>query len=676
MLRLSFSLECALPFGVRILNAFLTLSEYLNLYEALAQSAYRQPPSRESSGTFPDVYTTASSAAVRDLSYWRKNNADDGEHLNDGLTQLSCDVRANSNGVLDFGSSGGERKSTVNSAKDPMSVTPLNTTKSSKGNSRVADHEDSTNQLPKHESSETLVVQTNPVGESDESAPANEQGCGTIMVTTEESCKTSNEIEKEHKNVTTTSADRRVGEGSVDSDGGKAEAEFGATSSDSVFDSSSIESSLSADTSVIMETVDVVGLKVVENPNPRCEKQQYGEEKRTEMPCNVSSASEKVIDCSSSPCCGRQHHEEETDQGALCSSSSSCESSFSSIKSLSNDEVDLCKLILDDLTTQAVDIAHQKNSQMKENSSKSVTDRVACCQSCVALQKSCDVSCGNSFCQSGRKCCEEKCSKTLSNDNSCSVEQTLGKHSVANHRDILEINLPSSDHSVCNEDNDSRPSYAPDVAEKSGPTDLNLSKENSSISDLVKTPIICDSSPIRNLNIGAEKFLDKSLACLDTSTAKDTRDSRACVEKNASQHPNSVNNDVVSDGPTVAFEGIHSVPPIDIVEPDSGIYIANGLEGTYFADGTDLPPIDSALEEVEDEESSDWFEPPLGDAPSPTDREREELLPYEEGDEMNQVSALGFFFSHHFALLFIFKITKLQHTNEHKITYNIRSEKY
>lgn len=630
--------ECSLPFGVRILNAFLTLSEYLNLYDALAQSAYRQPPSRQSSKTFPDVYTTVSSATVRDSSYRRKSNANDSQHFNDSLTRLSSDLRAKSNGGLDFGSPGRERNSTT---KDLASGTPLKTTKSPNGDSRVADHEDSTHQLLKNESSETLMVQTNLVVESDETAPANEQGRGTIVATVEERCKTANESERNNENVTSTSAEKRAEKDGADSGGGRAGIEFGATSSVSVFDSSSFESSLSTDTSVVMETVDVVGLNIIENLNLQCETQQYGEEKRTEMPCNASSGSGKVVDCSSLPC-ERQQHEEETDQRLLCSSSSSCErSSYCSIKSFSSHEVEMCKLILDDLITQAVDIAHQKNSQMKNKGDKNVTNRVACCQACFALQKSSDMSCGNSFCQSGRKCGEDKSSKTLTNENSCSGEQTLGKLSVANPPVILETNLPLSDHSVCNEGKDSRLSYAADVAEKSDPSDLSLNKGNSLRSDLIKTPIVCDSFPIRNLNMGPEKFLDKSLACLNTSIAKDTRDSLASVENNASQHANSVDKGVASDGLALVSEGIHSVPPIDIVEHDSGIFVTNGLEGTYVTDDTDLPPIDLALEEMEDDESPEWFEPPLGDAPSSTSREREELLLYEEGgDDMNQVEGL------------------------------------
>ncbi|CAH3029948.1 unnamed protein product [Porites evermanni] len=49
--------EHVLPFGVRILNAFLTLSEYLNLYDALSESAYRQSVRSDSTGAFPDMYT-------------------------------------------------------------------------------------------------------------------------------------------------------------------------------------------------------------------------------------------------------------------------------------------------------------------------------------------------------------------------------------------------------------------------------------------------------------------------------------------------------------------------------------------------------------------------------------------------------------------------------------------
>lgn len=85
----------------------------------------------------------------------------------------------------------------------------------------------------------------------------------------------------------------------------------------------------------------------------------------------------------------------------------------------------------------------------------------------------------------------------------------------------------------------------------------------------------------------------------------------------------------------VVFEGIYFVLFIDIVEFDFGIYIVNGLEGIYFVDGIDLLLIDFVFEEVEDEELFDWFELFLSDVFFFIDREREELLLYEEGDEMN-----------------------------------------
>lgn len=87
------------------------------------------------------------------------------------------------------------------------------------------------------------------------------------MIIMEESCKILNEIEKEYKNVIIILVDISVGEGSVDFDGGKVEVEFGVISFDLVFDSSFIESLLFVEISVIMEIVDVVGLKVVENFN-------------------------------------------------------------------------------------------------------------------------------------------------------------------------------------------------------------------------------------------------------------------------------------------------------------------------------------------------------------------------------------------------------------------------
>ena len=45
-----------------MLNAFLTVSEYLNLYEALAQSPYRKPMSAGCDATLPDLYTLNASS--------------------------------------------------------------------------------------------------------------------------------------------------------------------------------------------------------------------------------------------------------------------------------------------------------------------------------------------------------------------------------------------------------------------------------------------------------------------------------------------------------------------------------------------------------------------------------------------------------------------------------------
>lgn len=85
----------------------------------------------------------------------------------------------------------------------------------------------------------------------------------------------------------------------------------------------------------------------------------------------------------------------------------------------------------------------------------------------------------------------------------------------------MEINFFFFDYSVCNEDNDSRLLYVLDVVEKLGLIDLNFSKENSLISDLVKILIICDLFLICNFNIGVEKFLDMLFVCLDISIVKD-----------------------------------------------------------------------------------------------------------------------------------------------------------
>lgn len=609
-LRLSLSLEFALPFGVRILNAFLTLSEYLNLYDALAESAYRQPLSRGSSGTFPDMYTSSSSSTLRDSPSGRESDSKEDGHSNDELPQVSSDISANSNEGLGFGSSGRERNAAENSAKGVASATPSDTTEGPKEDSTVADQTESSNQLPRNKSSVTLEMETSSMEESDETVRTNEQDVGTIAATEEGNEITVNKVEQQNESATSALAEKKAEEESADPNEGGRVDEVGATRSTAVFDSSSTESTLSTDTSLTMEAIDVVGLKVVEYSSSQSEEQQYGEGK------------DKTVPCSTSP--------------------SSSESSYSSIRTspqtLSNDEIDMYRLILDDLITQAVEIAHKESSRTNEKSVESVTDPVACCQACVDARKSSDVPCGDSSCQSERKRCEVKTNKPLANGNFSSVEQILGKDAVAAPPDIRETNPPSSDRSFCDEENGSRPSNTADVAENGVSTDVTPNKvENSLRSELIKTPVVCDSFSIRNLNVGSEKFLEKSFACVNTSTDLGTRDSQVNVGNNASQNANSISKDLLSNGLTVVSDGFPVVESIDSVEPDSEIYITNGHEGISLTEGIDTP-VDLALEEVE-ELSREWFEPPLGDVHCLPDLGSEELLLFEEGgDDVNQVS--------------------------------------
>lgn len=111
--------EHDLPFGVRILNAFLTLSEYLNRYGALTESAYRQPGSPDSTGAFPDMYTTSPPCATS------RNSS--GEGNGDKPQHISSDGGANSSKGLSPGSSKGGDNSTVNSTGNVASAVPLDT---------------------------------------------------------------------------------------------------------------------------------------------------------------------------------------------------------------------------------------------------------------------------------------------------------------------------------------------------------------------------------------------------------------------------------------------------------------------------------------------------------------------------------------------------------------------
>ncbi|XP_074637209.1 uncharacterized protein LOC141895328 isoform X1 [Acropora palmata] len=81
-----------LPFGVRILNAFLTLSEYPNLLEALTESAYRQPGSSESPRAFPDMYMTSSPFVIKE-HFSREGTGDNKQQVSSGDSENSSNQK-------------------------------------------------------------------------------------------------------------------------------------------------------------------------------------------------------------------------------------------------------------------------------------------------------------------------------------------------------------------------------------------------------------------------------------------------------------------------------------------------------------------------------------------------------------------------------------------------------
>lgn len=268
--------EHDLPFGVRILNAFLTLSEYLNLYDALAESAYRQPSLSESSATFPDLYMTSSTFAGNRDSSRRQNNASVEKHVGDNLQQVSRDSSYSGEGVR---STLRENNSTESSAEDVASATPLDTADGvkvqaekprSNGDSNVVIQEEPKSQnRTKTESDAPLDAKPSSVEQTDGhdvNGDRTANGGGEIIL---------NGVEKQNGSESCV-AEKRAEEESKDVNGDSA---IEVTNSTAAFDRSSCESGLSNDVSLTMEPIDVTGLKVIGCSSPQCQGQHCDEER-------------------------------------------------------------------------------------------------------------------------------------------------------------------------------------------------------------------------------------------------------------------------------------------------------------------------------------------------------------------------------------------------------------
>ena len=543
--------------------------------------------------------TSSTSAGNRDSSR-KQNDASVEKHLGDNLQQVSRDISSNSGeGVR---STVRENNSTESSAEDVASATPLDTADGvkvqaekpcSNGDSNVVVQEESKSQnQTKTESDAPLDAKPSSVEQTDGhdvNGDRTANGGGEIILNGVEeqnggeSCVAEKRAEEESKNI-------------------NGDSEIKATNSTAAFDSSSSESGLSNDVSLTMEPVDVTGLKVIGCSSPQCQGQHCDEEKGETKP---------TTSCA----------------GTNCTTSESAE----------NDYTDICGLVLEDLLTKVVAVIEEESSSLENKINESVVGLGACCQACADAKKSRDFSCGSAKpCESEEAGYKVESNESLTNENSRSVEDDHETETVDIPPGIQETIPQKSDSNDGEEAGYSRSSKTADVAENSLPIDVNSSKDNSLRTELLKTPIVCDSFSIRNLNVGSEKFLEKSFARVDTSidTEIEQLQTRMPVaEVNAST--------LNANASTEAVDGISLTASFFSVESDSGTYVANGHEGVSSSEGIEVP-VDS--EEVEEEdESPEWFEPPLGGFHSSSlpDLEGEEKLLFEEeggGDGVNQVS--------------------------------------
>lgn len=670
---------CDLPFGVRILNAFLTLTEYQHLRDALAESAYRQPSSNHSSGTFPDLFAT--STGIRD-SPGRQIDESDLKSLRDPSPQVTSDIRAiDSRGCLE--SIGREGNSKQNLVRGVASGAPIGTgegdavirdgIKHTDGNSGIADGKESKSQSQcKTESLTSFSVDPSFV----EHTLSDKRDGGGDTTTAEREDKTKNENHNSERKSCVFAGNKDEENGTDKNEDSTTDQTEG-TNSTAVFDSSSCESGLSNDASLTMEAIDVSGLKIIEYSSSQCQGQQCGEAKDKFKP------------------------------GIWRTGSMSNESNYTTSDSAGN----ICSLVLEDLITKVVEEVDKDNFDLKSESSESVVGYAACCEACANAQKSC-------YCSGGRdepgeskeNSCHAQGNKSLSNRDHRSVEHDLKKEKVDFPRDIRETDLrhsngketsfksspnaadfandtipnsenglindmirtphlskdsfsngnsPSAEHvllketmdipagkhatdplkSDCSNGEETSCRESPrtaDFAENCLPIDANPDKDNSSRSDLIKTPIVCDSFSIRNLNVQSEKLLEKSFACMDAFADAEIPE----CEANVSTPPSNPNGSTRTLDATASFISANS---------DSEIFVANGQEGIASSGGLEAP-VDQALEEVEEqkeeeeeEESWEWFEPPLGDVHSSSlaEMEGEEELLFEEeggGESVNQVS--------------------------------------
>ena len=780
-----FSLEHVLPFGVRILNAFLTLSEYLNLYDALSESAYRQSVRSDSTGAFPDMYTRPHSPETsrnpsEDLGGHKLQQHSSGNVASSHESSVgeSPEKKSDSDkncpenevSAVPSDAPGGHMLQAEKRGVDSEIVTitrgtePLSSVKCKDESSEEAtwktrgdgvsnisvEHSHEFGGRNRHvvitgveeiesgsrvlkaetweESDECLVSvladdkhtenEENGIKASETKDERNEvevrthlrsevkqneieAGSGVVTNRTKVD-KRKNEVldfltrkriggkkdkgdakaviarekEKAEKDGSTTSPQERAGgEGDANDTtsvrtkessigafskpehramekGDALNTAFDTRSCESLYDigvrsmafDSSCESNMSS-VSLTMETVDVLRIKVVECSGTRFDKQERCEreqDKNTSVPCSTTD-----------------------------------DSKFGIVGSSENEET--YPPVLNGLIPKVFQIFEDGNVDRKSLKSSSGSEK--CCQACADVKKSSTYISTDSNVRGshedgaevrGKETCINKDPSSVETDSESGSEDLLPDDKET---DFNETNPRDGERANCGTDTDTNTPSSVEVKE-------NSSKDLASRNELIKTPIVCDSFAVRNLNSRSpEKFLEKSFVATaedlktersDTPNAgangkcsslvendsyEETSESRKTLG-NVSENP--VSSVVVDDRMSVprseiegtaknASEIFHSNgasnaevdggnPPTESLnhtEYDSEIHITNGHEGPA-AIGVVGMPVDSAQEEIEGSSHDRWQEPQF--PVQPEDDEGEALWFEEDGDDINQVT--------------------------------------
>lgn len=764
-----FSLEHVLPFGVRILNAFLTLSEYLNLYDALSESAYRQSVRSDSTGAFPDMYTGPHSPETcrnpsEDLGGHKlqQHSSGDVASSNECSVGESTEKKSDSDkncpenevSAVPSDARGGHMLQVEKRGVDSEVVTitrgtePLSSVKCKDESSEevtwktqgdgvsnisvehshefggrnrhvvitgVEEIESGSRALKAEtgEESNECVVGNKASDTKDErnevEAPThlrsevkhNETEAGSGVVTDRTkvdkrknevldfltrkriggkkdkgNAVIAREIEKPETDVSTASPQERVeGEGGANdttsvrtkesSTGAFSKPEhramekgdalsmaFDTRSCESLYDigvrsmafDSSCESNLSS-VSLTMETVDVLRIKVVECSGTRFDKQERCEREQEK---NTSMASSTTDDSK----CGI-------------------------VGSSENEETR--SPVLNGLIPKVFQIFEDGNVDRKSLKSSSGSEK--CCQACADLKKSSTyISTDSNVRGSHEDGGEVRSKETCTNKDPSSVEtdSESGSEDLLpddQETDFSETNPRDGERTNCGTDTDTDTPSSVEVKE-------NSCKGLASRNELIKTPVVCDSFAVRNLNSRSpEKFLEKSFVAtaedlkaersdtpnvgangkcsslVENDSYEETSESRK-TQGNVSENP--VSSVLVDDRMSVprsenegtaknASEILHSNgasnaevdggnPPtesLNHIEYDSEIHITNGHEGPA-AIGVVGMPVDSAQEEIEGSSHDQWQEPQF--PVQPEDDEGEALWFEEDGDDINQVT--------------------------------------